>query len=90
MEAEIGRLYPDLVELVKQCLHNVPDQRPSTDELLTILQRMKVEIERVYRHCVVKIDLEKIQLAKEIRMKNETIEELTQQQVYTSVTNKTI
>ena len=34
---------PALVELVKQCLHNDPKKRPSTEELLTRLQQMRVE-----------------------------------------------
>lgn len=45
LEAELGRQHPSLVQLVKQCLHNVPSQRPSTYELFTRLQRMKGEVE---------------------------------------------
>ena len=41
-------LYPNLVLLVKQCLQDIPDQRPSIDELLATLQRMKVEVEGEY------------------------------------------
>ena len=77
LEEELGRHYPALVQLVKQCLHNVPDQRPSTDEVLGSLQRMKVEVEGVYGGSLVKLDIGKVLLAKEMKMKDKRIEELT-------------
>ena len=55
--------HPTLIQLVKQCLHNVPDQRPSTDELLATLQRMKVEVEGKYGSS---LDMVRMRLAKEI------------------------
>ena len=73
-------LYPDLVQLVKQCLQNIPDQRPSTDELLAPLQRMKVEVEREYGGPV-KLDMVRVRLAKEVKLKERRIGELTQLQV---------
>ena len=66
-------LYPDLVQLVKQCLQNIPDQRPSIDDLLATLQRMKVEVEGAYGGPF-KLDMVRVRLAKEVK-------ELTQQQV---------
>ena len=63
----MGRLHSALVQLVKQCLHNVPDQRPSTDVLLTTLQRMRVEVEGEYGGAV-KLDMVRVKQAKEIRM----------------------
>ena len=48
LEAHIGRYHPALVELVKECLHNVPEQRPTTDDLLARLQRMREEVEGQY------------------------------------------
>ena len=77
LEGELGRHYPALVQLVKQCLHNVPDQRPSTDEVLGSLQRMKVEVEGVYGGSLAKLDIGKVLLAKEMKMKDKRIEELT-------------
>ena len=71
--APIGVLYPDLVQLVKQCLQNIPDQRPSIDDLLATLQRMKVEVEGAYGGPF-KLDMVRVRLAKEVK-------ELTQQQV---------
>ena len=77
LEEELGRHCLTLVQLVKQCLHNVPDQRPSTDEVLGSLQRMKVEVEGVYDGSLVKLDIDKVLLAKEMKMKDKRIEELT-------------
>ena len=57
---------PALVQLVKQCLHNVPDQRPSTDELLATLQRMKVEVEGEYGDPV-KLGVERVKLEEEMK-----------------------
>ena len=72
--APIGVLYPDLVQLVKQCLQNIPDQRPSTDVMLDILRRMKVDVEGEYGGPV-KLDMVRVRLTKKVK-------ELTQQQVY--------
>ena len=82
MEVEMGRLHPALVQLVKQCLHNVPDQRPSTDLLLTTLQRMRVEVEGAYGGSSLNVDIMmKVKQAKEMNQKDRRIQELTQQQV---------
>ena len=77
LEEKFGREHPALVQLVKQCLHNVPHQRPSTDEVLGSLQRMKVEVEGVYGGSLMKLDIGKVLLAKEMKMKDKRIEELT-------------
>ena len=73
-------LYPDLVTLVKQCLQNIQDQRPSTDELLATLQRMKVEVEGEYGGPM-RLDMVRVRLAKEVKLKDRRIGELTQLQV---------
>ena len=78
-------LHPGLVQLVKQCLHNVPGQRPSTDELLAALQRMKVEVEGEYG-IQIRLDMEKLRLAKEVKLKERRIGELTQLQVIITCT----
>ena len=80
LESLINPLHPGLVQLVKQCLHNVPRQRPSTDELLATLQRMKVEVEGEYGGPV-KLDMVRVRLAKEVKLKDRRIGELTQLQV---------
>ena len=80
LEAHIGRYHPALVELVKECLNNDPDQRPTTDDLLARLQRMREEVEGEYGGPV-KLDMVRVRLAKEVKILNGRIEELTQQQV---------
>ena len=75
LESEISSRHPTLVQLVKQCLHNDLRQRPSTDELLTTLQRMKVEVEGEFGGIQIRLDMEKLRLAKEVK-------QLKQQQVY--------
>ena len=77
----MGRYHPALVELVKECLHNSPDQRPTTDDLLARLQRMREEVEGEYGGSV-KLDMVRVRLAKEVKTKDRRIEELKQQQVH--------
>ena len=77
-------LYPNLVLLVKHCLQDIPDQRPSTDELLVTLQRMKVEVEGEYGGSPIRLDMVRVRLAKEVKTKDAQIEELVQQQVFIS------
>ena len=67
LESQINSNHPTLVQLVKQCLHNDPRQRPSTDELLATLQRMKVEVEGEYGGIQIRLDLEKVRLTKEVK-----------------------
>ena len=78
VEAHIGVLYPSLVQLVKQCLQDIPNQRPSTDELLATLQRMKVEVEGEYGGSPIRLDMVRVRLAKEVKLNEQRI---TQQQV---------
>ena len=74
--------HPNLIQLVKQCLNNVPNERPNTDQLLTTLQRMKVEVEGEYGCNPIRLDMVRVRLAKEVKVKERRIVELTQQQVY--------
>ena len=73
--------HPVLVQLIKQCLHNAPAERPVTEEVLERLQRMRLEVEGGYGSSLVKLDINKVILLKEMKMKDRRIEELTQQQV---------
>ena len=43
-----GRQYQPLVQLIKDCLHNTPSRRPSTEQLLQALEEMKATIEGPY------------------------------------------
>ncbi len=76
LEAEIGPLHPSLVQLVKQCLHNAPHRRPTTDEVLDSLKGMRMKIECSYGGSLVKLDIDKILLTKELKMKNKRLEEM--------------
>ena len=67
--------HPALIQLIKQCLHNVPDQRPSTDELLATLQRMKVEVEGEYGGSPIKLNMMRVRLAKEVKLREQKIRE---------------
>ncbi len=67
--------------MVKQCLQNDPHERPSTENLLTRLQRMRMEVEGEYGGPV-KLDMVRVRLTKEVREKARRMEELTQQQVW--------
>ena len=73
--------HPALVELVKECLKNDPDRRPTTDDLLARLQRMREEVEGEYGGIQVKLDLPKMRMARELRQKDRRLEELEQLQV---------
>ena len=81
LEGKISSDHPALVELVKQCLHNDPCKRPSTEKLLTQLQGMRVEVEGEYGYSV-KLDMARLKLAKEMKEKDRRMEKLTQQQVW--------
>ncbi len=82
LECKICANHPALVELVEQCLHNDPRERPSTEELLARLQGMRMEVEGQYvgSHPI-KLDMVRVRLVKEVREKERRMEELTQQQV---------
>ena len=44
---QLGEQHP-LLQLVCQCLHNSPAQRPSAEELLQQLEAVRPQVERVY------------------------------------------
>ena len=83
LEADIGGLQPALVQLVRQCLHNTPNLRPSTEQLLTRLQGVRGEVEGEYGggHPI-RLDMVRVRLSKEVKERDRRIEELTQQQVW--------
>ena len=78
--------HPDLIQLVERCLHNVPNRRPSTEQLLTGLQEMRRKIEGECGGGMIKLDLAKAKLAKEVTMKNRRIAHLMEQRVSIAVT----
>ena len=68
----MGRYHPALVELVKECLHNATKRRPTTDDLLARLQRMREEVEGHYGTFHGEIDFGKLRLVKELKKKDRT------------------
>ncbi len=77
MESLIGLLYPKLVQLVKQCLHNDPSERPISEDLLLRLQEIKAEIK-----SEIHINIsETMRLIDTLKEKESRIEELVQQKV---------
>ena len=43
-----GKRFLSLTQMIKQCLQNSPSRRPTTEELVADLQRVKNDIEGVY------------------------------------------
>ena len=70
LEAEIGQAHPTLVLLIKQCLHNAPHRRPATEELLTRLQGIKVEVEGMYQSSLLaKVEVMRARLESQVAKK---------------------
>lgn len=77
LEVQLGQSQPVLVQLVRQCLHNAPERRPSSEELLGAVQRVKEEVEGLYGGSVARqLDIGKVTVAKEMKTKNMRIEEI--------------
>ena len=75
----VGRFFPSLVRLIKQCLLNAPDKRPSTDELLTRLKKMRSEMEGAQGGSPMNLDIMvRVRMAKEMKVKDRQIEKLTE------------
>ena len=56
---ELGEQHP-LVQLVCQCLHNVPAQRPSAEELL---QQLEAQMKEAYGRKLVRAEMARLQVA---------------------------
>ena len=52
-----------LLQLVCQCLHNTPAQRPSAEELLQQLEAVRSQIRETYGSQQVKVEMAKLQVA---------------------------
>ena len=88
-----GERHP-FVQLVKQCLHNTPSQRPTTEVVLRTLEEMRAEIEGPYgSYDIVKLDLMRQvavtrtlrQSESEVRRKDREIRRLQQELEQTQV-----
>ena len=76
LRAQLGEEHP-LVQLVLQSLHNIPDRRPSAEELLQQLEAVRAQIEGPYGQLVnVNLDIKKVRA---LREKDTEIGQLQQQ-----------
>ena len=78
LEAQLGQSYPGVVQLVRHCLDNTPDQRPSSGEVLSNVSEVKMEIDRVYGGGVLnQLDIGKVLVVvKEMKKMQQKIEEI--------------
>ena len=59
---QLGEQHP-LLQLVCQCLHNTPAQRPSAEELLQQLEAVRPQVERAYGSRQMKVEMARLQVA---------------------------
>ena len=64
---ELGEQHP-LVQLICQCLHNIPAQRPSAEELL---QQLEAQMEEAYGKKLVRAEMARLQVAMMTMLKME-------------------
>ena len=62
LREQLGEQHP-LIQLVCQCLHNIPAQRPSAEELLQQLEAVRPQIKRTYGRQHVKVEMARLQVA---------------------------
>ena len=55
------------MQLVYQCLHNIPAQRPSAEELLQQIEAVRAQIEGPYGSQLKKMDIAKVGMMKAVR-----------------------
>ena len=75
LEATCGRSCPTLVELVRQCLHNTPERRPSSKDLLSRLRAVRREVEVAFGGNK-QLNIANVIIVKEMKIKDKRIQEL--------------
>ena len=81
LREQLGEQHP-LLQLVCQCLHNTPAQRPSAEELLQQLEAVRPQIKGTHSRQQVKVEMARLQVAMmsvleaEVREKDGEIERL--------------
>lgn len=76
LETQVAQSHPVLLELVRQCLHNAPERRPSGVDILKRLKQVKVQVEGEYGDITKQFDIGKIIVLKKLKMKESMIEEM--------------
>lgn len=78
LNKQLGEEHP-LVRVVHQCLHNIPAQRPSAEELLQQIEAVRAQIEGPYGGQLKKVDVVKVGMMKalkEIQSLQEQVQQL--------------
>ena len=71
------------IQLVTQCLHNTPQTRPSSQQLLGRLQLIKHEIEDKHGGSMgTQLNITNILLLKDMKMKDKTISQPQVQEMF--------
>ena len=81
----LGRQHP-CVQMTKQCLHNSPSRRPTSEQLVATLKGMKVDIEGSYgavarADAVRQVVMMKTLREKEVETREKTNEVIAKEQV---------
>ena len=77
LQTWLGRGYPALLKLIKCCLLDSSTNRLSAEDALGQLQRIRQEVEGVVGGCDIRrLDLDKVQMARELRRARLRIREL--------------
>ena len=74
LDARIGRFNPALPQLVRQCLKNIPKERPISEELLDSVKEMRVE-EETRGEIVKHLDTDKLKLTKDKKITERRLQE---------------
>ena len=67
-----------MVDVVKQCLENIPEERPTAEQLVRVLEGMKEDIEGTCGELTIVDAVRKVKTAMALKKKSrEKVDELT-------------
>ena len=69
------------MQLLKQCLKNVPSQRPSADDVLTMLQDVRAERVEEFNISLITLDMARVKIIQDRQVQEKKVEQLMQQNV---------
>ena len=64
-----------LLQLMKDCLHNVPSRRPTAEQLVTSLEEMKGEVEGAYGELATVDAVRQVRTVKALKAKGDVLAE---------------